>query len=248
MPAKRRLIEPFVGAGSVFLAANYDAYVINDANPDLTAVWAALQGRPKDFVAEASRYFSPEHWSQDAYLSLRSLFNASTDTFERATLLPYLNRFGFNGLFRVNSRGAFNVPYGRPAALPLFPFDRMAAAAAKLQHCLVLNGDYGAAIEMVGVNDVVYCDPPYSASATGKSFTSYTPSGFDSEEHERLVDRAVAAVARGATVLISNHDTPQTRDLYRGWHIETLAVRRSMAADSSARRTASEVVAILPKP
>jgi len=246
LPKGARLIEPFVGAGSVFLSSDYPSFVLADANPDLMAVWSALQQRPDEFMARASAFFIPANHSMDAYLRKRSEFNALKDAFERAVLLPYLNRFGFNGLFRVNKRGDYNAPYGWPCNLPNFPSAQMTAAAAKLSCSLLLRGGFAAAIDLGVEGDVVYCDPPYLDSTKGKSFTSYTHAGFSPADHRMLVERAVAAGRRGAKVVISNHDTPEARDLYRGWRIEAVSVRRSVSASASARVVAREIVAVLP--
>lgn len=244
----QRLIEPFVGAGSVFLASDYVSYVLADANPDLIAAWVALKERPREFAERAADFFTAEHHSKDAYLRVRSEFNQLIDPFERAVRLPYLNRFGFNGLFRVNRRGEFNVPYGAPSTLPNFHWNRFATAADKLARCTVINGGFAGTIALAGVGDVVYCDPPYLQSARGESFTGYTAQGFGVAEHEQLLECCLQAVSRGAKVLISNHDTPDVRRLYGGWHVEPLTVRRSVGASAASRGQTEEVVAMLPVP
>lgn len=192
LPAGKRLIEPFVGAGSVFLGLQFDSYVINDTNSDLIAVWTALQMQPRSFIERAEALFRPENHAQDAYLRIRAHFNNETDRFERAVLLPYLNRFGFNGLFRVNRGGKFNVPYGRPASLPGFPLKEMEAAHEKLQRTIILNGGFAFAMEQAGVGDILYCDPPYMDSSSGASFTGYSSSGFTMRDHEELLVQCAA--------------------------------------------------------
>lgn len=246
LPHGPRLIEPFVGAGSVLLGTDYDTYVVNDANADLMATWAALQSRPREYIERAAALFISSNHSEEAYRRIRTEFNACTDRFERAVRLPYLNRFAFNGLFRVNSRDEFNVPYGRPARLPSFPVAEMEAAAEKLLRCTAITGGYASAIAMAQAGDIVYCDPPYSPTAGAASFTGYTRSRFGPADHEALVAACQEAVGRGATVLISNHDTEYTRELYRGWRIETFRVRRSIGADAQSRRAVAELVAIRP--
>jgi len=248
LPHGKRLIEPFVGAGSVFLAADYDAYVLNDANPDLVAAWVALRERPREFIERASAFFREEFHSQEAYLRVRAEFNRFEDRFERAVRLPYLNRFCFNGLYRVNSKGAFNVPYGAPPSLPAFDVVRYESAAVRLRRCLLLNGGFAGAIALAGVGDIVYCDPPYLDSSKGNSFSNYTANGFSKDDHQRLLECCIQAVSRGASVLISNHDTPETRELYKGWEVESLTVRRTVGAKASSRGTVAEVVARLPAP
>lgn len=248
LPGGPRLIEPFVGAGSVFLGSSYASAVLNDANPDLVAVWVALRDRPSQFIAAASELFTESNRSVEAYRRIREEFNQSSDRFDRAVRFIYLNRFGFNGLFRVNQRGNYNVPYGRPAVLPGFPRERMRLASEKLSQCIVINGGFAHAMELATAGDVVYCDPPYSSSSQGSSFSGYTMEGFTTENHLALVQAARRAVGRGATVLISNHDTPVTRDLYREWCVHSLSVRRSVSAKQSARRSASELLAVLSDP
>ncbi len=239
-----RLIEPFLGAGSVFLGTTYPEYLLGDANPDLMAVWAALQSRPREYIERASQLFTIQNWSEDAYYRLRDEYNSQVDRFERAVLFVYLNRFGFNGIYRVNSKGGLNTPYGKPPALPGFPWDELERAAAKLSHATLHAGGFQFAIEQAGQGDVVYCDPPYS-NVDQRSFTSYTQGGFGVEQHEQLCHLAKQAAARGAVVAISNHDSPQTRALYRGWAIHELKVRRTVSAKTEARKFSQEVLAVL---
>jgi DNA adenine methylase len=245
LPMGNRLIEPFVGAGSIFLGTTYDRYILNDANPDLVAVWQALKVQPGQFMERAAALFRHENHSASAYLRIRTLFNEEARPFERAVLLPYLSKFGFNGLYRVNRSGVFNVPYGFPKKMPSFPWQQMKAASRKLRDATVLSGDFLGAMAMARVGDVVYCDPPYLASDHGSSFTAYTAAGFTEHDHIQLVNAALLAVEKGATVVISNHDTPATRKLYAGWNLNSLEVRRSIAAKGSARENAKELVALL---
>lgn len=235
-----------MGAGSVFLATDYEYCLINDANSDLAAMWVAVKLRPREFSERAAAFFIEGNRTQEAYLRIRAEFNGAADRFERAVRLPYLNRFSFNGLFRVNGSGAFNTPYGQPAKLPTFSWDQIDAASRRLDRCLVLSGGFAAAMELAGLGDVVYCDPPYLDSTNGTSFTGYTVGGFGLKEHEDWVECAIRAVSRGAHVLISNHDTPEVRNLYRGWEVTPLTVHRSISADPGTRGKATELVARLP--
>lgn len=228
----------------MFLAADYDRYLLSDANADLVAVWAALQNRPAEFISASQRYFIKENWSKGSYLRIRDEFNREQDRFERAVRFIYLNKFGFNGLFRVNAGGAFNVPYAWPKVLPRFPFEALEAASARLARCQVLSGGFAGTLEQSGFGDAVYCDPPYF-STSRPTFTGYVVGGFGASEHKALVACARLAVERGATVLISNHDDIETRELYRGWEMHTLDVRRSLSASSNARGIVKELLAVL---
>lgn len=232
-----------MGAGSVFLSGRYSLAVINDANADLVSVWTALKQRPAQFAQDASSFFVESNHSEEAYRRIRRDFNASGDRYERAVRFIYLNRFGFNGLFRVNGRGEYNVPYGRPKVLPLFPWAQLEAAARKLETAIVLGGDFRFAMEVAQAGDVLYCDPPYlPLGAT--TFTSYTKEGFDLQEHEVLTELALKAASRGAYVAISNHDTAQVRELYAGFEIHSLMCARNISANSASRTPARELIAL----
>lgn len=245
LPLRGRLIEPFLGAGSVFLSSDYDRYLLGDANPDLAALWVSLKDRPRQTVEEAAKLFVNENLGETAFKRIRDEFNSCIEPFDRAVRLIYLNRFAFNGLYRVNRSGRFNVPYAHPKVLPRFPYEELEAASQKLHKCTVLSSDFEALLEDAGFGDAVYCDPPYLPSVEGDSFTAYTGAGFTLADHQRLVAASVRAVGRGATVLISNHNTAIARQLYAGWEQVELEVRRSIAAAGERRGMAAELVAIL---
>lgn len=248
MPPGGRLVEPFLGAGAVFLGTSYSSAILGDANLDLVAVWTAIKERPKEFVERASMFFIEANRSPESYARIRAEYNAETDSFERAAQFLYLNKFGFNGMHRVNRKGAFNVPYGKPSILPGFPFDEIAAASQQLKNATLLAGGFRATMELAGRGDVVYADPPYADLADQASFRSYTAGGFSIEDQTALVSSALAAAERGAKVLISNHDTALTRELYRGFQIVPLSAARSVSADGHRRGKVPELLAIaMPK-
>ena len=155
------------------------------------------------------------------------------------------SRFGFNGLYRVNQKGQFNVPYAKLKAVPNFPFAEVEAASRKLQAAMVVCSGFRGTMSLASSGDVVYCDPPYVALDFAPSFVGYTKDGFGQSEQQGLVDASVAAVRRGATVLISNHDTPAARELYRLFHITEVSVRRSVSAAGTSRGIVGELVATL---
>lgn len=244
LPKEGRLIEPFLGAGSVFLGGNYSKSLLGDANPDLMAVWVALQTRPTEFIHRASMLFKQENLSKVAYYRLRDEYNRQTDRFERAVLFIYLNKFGFNGVYRVNKRGVMTTPSGKLEIVPRFPLEELEQASMKLESAVLHAGSYRFLLEEAGKGDVVYCDPPYSD--VGKpSFTAYTSCGFGHDQHLELCELALSAVGRGAVVAISNHDLPGTRELYAGWTIHEQTVRRTVAATTRAREEVKELLALL---
>ena len=245
LPSGSRLIEPFVGAGSVFLASDIDTLVLADSNPVLMSVYRRLQADAPAFIALAKPYFTEAHRTPEAYNELRQTFNdpATPDPI-RAALFVYINRFGFNGLYRTNRRGECNTPYGHPKALPLFPAAAMQACAERLQGAELHCADFEKVMSKALPGDLVYCDPPYADQTDKASFTAYGQAGFSWADQERLANKARALVASGVTVVISNHDTPATRALYHGAELHQLTVRRSIAAASVARDEVGELVAV----
>ncbi len=118
------MIEPFVGAGSVFLNTDYDHYLLADINPDLINLYNHLKDEPQRFIEDARALFQPEYNKKEVYLALRVEFNQCTDTYRRSLLFLYMNRHGFNGLCRYNKKGGFNVPFGSYKK-PYFPEKEM---------------------------------------------------------------------------------------------------------------------------
>jgi DNA adenine methylase len=239
-----RFIEPFLGAGSVLMNVSTPHSLAGDANADLIALWAAVQARPYELIEAASRLFCPANHSQAAYLRIRHEFNTHTCRFERAVRLLYLNRFGFNGLYRVNRKGELNVPYGHPKLMPRLPAEAIAFAATRLEHVALHAGGFRHLLEEARSGDVVYCDPPYLGDGGESSFTGYTTCQFTLRDHEQLLQMAVQATRRGAIVAISNHDNQITRDLYQGLLVHELQVHQSVAASKSNRGNRKELLVV----
>ena len=250
LPAGRRLIEPFVGAGSVFLATGYEQYLLADTNPVLMALYAQLQSDPATVTAQAQALFVEANRNQEAYNALRARFNdPATPEVERAALFVYLNKFAFNGLFRVNKKGAMNVPYAHHGKVPGFPIAAIERFTHKLAQAQLQCTDFEATMAQAQTGDVLFCDPPYlerqnAQGCAAASFTTYSAQGFGMAAHERLASRARELAAQGIPVVITNHDTPITRALYAGATLHTVQAHRSIAADVGARGNAAELVAV----
>ena len=134
IPAGARLVEPFVGSGAVFLNAGFACYLLCDLNADLIGLYRTLRRDGERFIAEARALFTPGNNTQEAFLRLRETFNASSDAEERSVLFLYLNRHSYNGLVRYNSKGIYNVPFGKYKA-PYFPERELTAFLDKLRGC-----------------------------------------------------------------------------------------------------------------
>jgi DNA adenine methylase len=250
LPHGNRLIEPFVGGGSVFMSTDFEAYLLGDINPDLIGLYGALKRDPTTFVADAQALFVDANCNQAAYNTLRARFNDPfTPRGERAALFLYLNKFGFNGLYRVNKDGEMNVPFAHLEKVPGFPLAAIDGFAKKLSRAQLKQSDFAAVMEQAVPGDVVYCDPVYVGrddvqGLPRKSFSAYDSQGFGLEQHQRLAQLARSLSNRGVPVVISNNDTAVTRALYAGAEFHAVAGYRSMAASTSARGKVTEMVAI----
>ncbi|SIQ45102.1 DNA adenine methylase [Aeromonas sp. RU39B] len=246
LPPGRVLLEPFVGAGSVFLNTDYEEYVLNDINPHLIDFYNHLKQSPDRLIAEARRWFESEHNNKAAYYRLRTQFNGCTDSFERSQLFLYLNRHGFNGLCRYNKKGGFNVPFGSYKK-PYFPEKELWQFAEKAQRATFICENYADAMARAESDWVVYCDPPYAPLSTTASFTTYAAGGFTLDDQAVLARLARhTAAEKGVPVLISNHDIELTRELYRGARLDEVQVKRTISRNGGGRNKVAELLALYP--
>ena len=244
LPAsRRRLIEPFAGSAALSLALEFDAYLLNDTNPDLITLFQTLKNEKQAFIDYARQYFTGEHNQENHFYALREQFNYSENQTERAALFIYLNRHAFNGLCRYNSKGQFNVPFGRYRA-PYFPEKEMLAFIQKSNRIEIQCGDFQTTLQKAGNDDTIYCDPPYVPLSATASFTAYSKDSFNLDEQSRLAIAAQETANQSQGVLISNHDTELTRELYRNAQLAMVSVQRNIAASGSSRQKVGELLAI----
>ncbi|MGE3920425.1 MAG: Dam family site-specific DNA-(adenine-N6)-methyltransferase [Gammaproteobacteria bacterium] len=243
LPSGKRFIEPFLGAGVVFLNTHYKQYFLADNNPDLISVYDYLKQEGDDFIIDCERYFKPKYNEKNQYLILRELFNTTTDARLKACLFIYLNRHGYNGLCRYNSKKIYNVPFGSYVK-PLFPIERMQIFHQKLQNAKIECSDFVDTIKNAKKGDVVYCDPPYVPLTQTAYFTNYSHKNFSEDQQIQLAQAAKKVSKNGTTVLISNHDTQFTRKIYKGAKIISFKVHRNISCNGHKRVSAKELLAI----
>ncbi|MDX1392510.1 MAG: Dam family site-specific DNA-(adenine-N6)-methyltransferase [Rheinheimera sp.] len=243
LPASDMLIEPFVGAGSVFLNTEFKHYQLNDINADLIGLYQLLQRKHDGFIADARTLFTAQNNQRDSYLQLRHQFNSSSDAYERALLFLYLNRHGYNGLCRYNLSGKFNVPFGSYKK-PYFPEAELHYFAEKAQRATFSCTGYQQMMQQAPAGAVIYCDPPYVPLSKTASFTSYARQGFNLDDQAQLANLAEQAQQRGVTVVISNHDTTWTRKIYHQAVLHSLQVGRSISQKGSSRGKVAELFAV----
>ena len=184
LPKSSKLIEPFVGAGSVFLNTDFSSYLLNDINPDLIGLYNLLKQAPQDVIREAKGLFIPENNDAERYYALREEFNACrNDPLRRSVLFLYLNRHGYNGLCRYNRSGGYNVPFGRYKA-PYFPERELNIFADKAAIATFTCLPYQKVFARARRNHTIYCDPPYAPISDTAKFTEYAMGGFSMQDQK----------------------------------------------------------------
>lgn len=245
----KRYYEPFIGGGALLFEVQPAHPHINDMNSELLAVYKCFcdESLFEDFKSKLETY--EKLHSEDFYYSIRSLdksddWNRNATLSERAARMVYLNKACFNGLYRVNSKGFFNVPSGKKEKLTCFNrsnfegvFNYFAEAKPIITH-----GDFEEAVKDVSKGDFVYFDPPYDPWDDKNSFTSYDKDGFGKDEQARLARVAKSLSDRGAFVMLSNHNTKYINQLYEGFNIQVVNARRAINSDPSGRRGVEEVI------
>ncbi|QIW16482.1 DNA adenine methylase [Pasteurellaceae bacterium RH1A] len=247
LPQGACLVEPFVGAGSVFLNTNFERYLLADINPDLINLFNTVKTQLEPFLFASREIFHhPQANTADFYYVTRAEFNAESDIFRRSVLFLYLNRFGFNGLCRYNQKHQFNVPFGRYKK-PYFPEAEIRFFAQKAERATFVCMDFVALFDWLvdNLDDyVVYCDPPYAPLDQASNFTQYASHHFGLLQQQTLAEQARRLQAENIPVVISNHDTAFTREIYQGAQIHSLPVQRFIGQKPSSRVKVMELVAV----
>lgn len=247
--------EPFVGGGAVFFHLGPDQAVINDSNPDLMNTYRAIRDSVEDLIKlltehERNHNEVSEEEREEYYYSVRE-WDRQPDKWEKlsdvekAARVIYLNRTCYNGLYRVNSDGQFNVPIGRYENPTICHEDNLRAVHRVLQDVGVYCKDFrdDAVVDAVEEDDFVYCDPPYDPLSETANFTSYTSGGFGDEDQEDLADVCATWADRGAKVLVSNSDTEFIRGLYegRGFESDVVQIPRAISSKGDDRGAVPEL-------
>ena len=243
LPDGDRLIEPFCGSAAVFLNTNYKKNIIADTNYDLINLYLQLQKDPAEFIKYSSKFFVSENNIAENYYKLRVQFNETKDDQLRAALFLYINKHCFNGLCRYNKKGGFNVPFGRYKKIFL-PEERIIFFAEKAKTAEFIISDFSKTMKSSKKGDVIYCDPPYVPVNDSNSSFKYEKDGFSMEQQSELARLAEETANRGIPVLISNHYTDFTKEIYKNAELTTLSVQRSISCNAEKRVKASEVLAL----
>jgi DNA adenine methylase len=253
-------VEPFVGGGAVafwILQAypNIERAVINDINPELICTYRVIKESVEEIIVELAR-IQDEYIPKSAndrktyFMAERARFNTKKTTpVETAALFIFLNRTCFNGLYRVNSKGEFNVPHGKYANPRICDADNLRACSTVLQRVEILCGDFSETGRYAGPNTLFYFDPPYKPITETSSFTSYSKEGFDDAEQIRLRDFCEQISKDKALFVASNSDPKEMNpeedffdSIYNHFIIKRVSAARMINSDVSGRGAISELM------
>lgn len=236
-PGFTRYIEPFLGSGTLYWAIAPEAATLSDVNADVIDAFGAVKESPQG-VHEALCAFEV---SREAYARIRSLDPRMLTPSQRGARVIYLMRFCFNGIYRTDKQGRFNVPFsgGKTGSLP--SLEHLVQASAVLQKAEIKQQDFQEALRTAGRGDFVYLDPPY-AGASHRSACQFGPGSFQSGDVERLVRCLHELDSRGARFLLSYGYSEEIMKACAEWECRVVGVRRNVAGQSRFRRDASEVL------
>jgi DNA adenine methylase len=244
-PQFHRYFEPFVGSGAVFFALRAQTKArdatLTDVNRELVDCYRAVK-RDVEAVIAALRSHA---YDEDHYYRVRDIDPAELPLAERAARAIFLNKTGYNGLYRVNKKGRFNVPFGRytnPGFAGRESVENLRACARALRTVAIEVRDFGDVAVHAREGDFVYFDPPYVPASSTADFTSYVPGGFGLPEQERLADVFARLTQMGVRAMLSNSDTPAVRALYRAYRVDTVLASRSINSRGDKRGKVGEVV------
>ncbi len=241
--------EPFLGGATFFLAlasagpGPFPCAVLNDANCELIQLYEAVRDEPQAVMAALDAH-QAHVLDEQFYYRLRDVEPTECPPAERAARFVYLNKTCYNGLYRVNRKGRFNVPFGRYANPPaLYNRENMLRVAGLLKRAKLRCDDFAAALADAGFGDFVYLDPPYAPLTPTASFTRYTQGAFGDADQRRLAQTIHELTARGCRVLLSNSETPLVRGLYEDprYHVEVVYAPRNINSDATSRQKIPEL-------
>ena len=238
-----RYFEPFIGGGALFFELQPDNAYISDMNEELINLYQVVRDNVDELITDLKKH----DISKEYFMEIRNIDR--TEDYEnwsivqKASRFIYLNRTCFNGMYRVNSKGEFNVPFGHYKNPRIVDENNLINCSSLLQRTEIRHADFSEILTKVQKGDFVYFDPPYVPLSETSSFTSYTKEGFDIESHRRLANLYDELTDRGCYCMLTNHNTELINELYsnRGYKIDVVSVKRMINSDAS-NRVGEEVI------
>ena len=241
--------EPFVGGGAVFYSLTPKIAHINDLNSVLISLYSLIKNDVTNVISTLRELENEYHSlatiedKKELYLQKRNEFNnLSNDSFQKAVLLIFLNKTCFNGMYRENSKGGFNVPFGKHEKPTICDELNLLAVSDALQHVTITYSSYEAITSRAKSGDFIYFDPPYHPLNTTSSFTAYQAGGFNADDQRKLRDEFMRLSDLGCKVMLSNSDAPLINELYKDFNIHKIYAARAINSKGDSRGKILEVL------
>ena len=232
--------EPFAGGAALFFALKPKKAVLNDFNPQLINLYKQIRNKPEKLKNKLMRLEKSHDGTKEFYEQRRAEFNGClsrhSNSIKSAALMVYLNKAGFNGLYRLNKRGEFNVAFGKRKKVRLFEEENFDCVSNLLKNTELMTGDFEAACKGCKKGDFVFFDSPYF-----NTFDTYQKDGFSEADHRRLKTLFDELTRKGVYCMLTNSNEQFIKDLYSDYHIKVVGVKRNINRDSS-KRTGQEVI------
>ena len=233
-----RYFEPFLGGGALFFLLQPQTPHLSDINQDLIDTYTTV----RDDVDALIQALGVHHNDKEHYYATRAIKPETLAPPQRAARMIFMNRTGFNGLYRVNKKGEFNVPFGKYKNPRICDTVTLRSCANALAHARISHRPFDAVLNDAQKGDFIYFDPPYVPLSPTSQFTSYIPGGFGLQAQEHLADVFRQLTDKGIQVMLSNSDTPLVRKLYSGFPIKQVQASRSINSNASRRGKVNEVI------
>lgn len=237
-PTFERYFEPFVGGGAVFFSLQPERSFLFDLNAHLIELYCVTRNQVHELIQALRVHYNDKEY----FYEVRAQDPALLSPVERAARFIFLNKTCYNGLYRENSKGLFNVPFGKYKNPTICDEKGLLAASAALQHTTLELGDFGRVLDLAQRGDFIYFDPPYAPLSPTSSFTGYTKNGFGEAEQRRLADVYRQLSDRGCRLMLSNSSAPLIYELYEGFNIHPISARRAINSKANRRGAITELL------
>lgn len=237
-----RYYEPFIGGGALFFRLQPERACLTDINPDLVNLYTVIRDKVDELIEDLGQHvYEKDYFYRIRGVDRTTAYEKWTDI-QRASRFIYLNKTCYNGLYRINSRGQFNSPYGRYTNPTILDADNLYACHRSLRKAVIEVSDFYKVRRRIRENDFVYFDPPYAPLSATAKFTSYTKKGFDVDMQYKLRDLCHALDQRSIRFMLSNSSAPLILDLYAEFNVEFVYATRSINSNAGKRGKIPEVV------
>jgi len=235
-----RYFEPFLGGGAVFFYLQHPKSFLSDTNKNLVELYDVVKNNVEDLIKALKKHKN----ERDYFYEVRAQKSGELSQVERAARLIFLNKTCFNGLYRENSKGEFNVPFGKYKNPTICDEEGLRSASLALKRVKITRSEFHSVLSQAKTTDFIYFDPPYHPLNKTSNFTSYTAGGFGEKEQRDLAEVYKELAERGCFVMLSNSDTPLIRELYKEFSIHEIQASRAINSKAEGRGKITELLVI----